>query len=96
MYETAAPGQEFTGMLPGLPHESIDECLRIAKKSIDNALKQSDGATGANDHGRVLRGGSWDFHPGYCRSAYRDLPQPGDVLSNVGLRVVCLPQGCSS
>jgi formylglycine-generating enzyme required for sulfatase activity len=92
MYETAAPGQEFTGMLPGLPHESIDECLRIAKKSIDNALKQSDGATGASDHGRVLRGGSWIIIPGYCRSAYRGSNHPDGQHSDVGFRVCCLPQ----
>jgi formylglycine-generating enzyme required for sulfatase activity len=45
---------------------------------------------------QLLRGGSWNNHPGNCRSAYRNHPQPGIVLSNVGLRVVCLPQGCSS
>lgn len=38
MYETAGPGQEFSGIMPGLPHESIDECLRAAKASIDTAL----------------------------------------------------------
>ena len=92
IYETAAPGQEFTGMLPGLPQESIDECLRIAKKSIDNALKQSDGATGANDHRRVLRGGSWFSNPGYCRSAYRFNSHPVNQHNIVGFRVCCLPQ----
>jgi formylglycine-generating enzyme required for sulfatase activity len=45
---------------------------------------------------RLLRGGSWSYFPGGCRSAYRDLHRPGFVGSNVGLRVVCLPQGCSS
>jgi formylglycine-generating enzyme required for sulfatase activity len=49
-----------------------------------------------DDHPRLLRGGSWIFHPGYCRSAFRDHNQPGTVLNYVGLRVVCLPQGCSS
>ena len=45
---------------------------------------------------RLLRGGSWDFRPGNCRSACRGHPQPGLVNDSVGLRVVCLPQGCSS
>ena len=45
---------------------------------------------------RLLRGGSWDARPGDCRSAYRDHLRPGNVYNDVGLRVVCLPQGCSS
>jgi formylglycine-generating enzyme required for sulfatase activity len=49
-----------------------------------------------NDYKRLLRGGSWNDLPGSCRSAYRGLPLPGYVSGLVGLRVVCLPQGCSS
>jgi formylglycine-generating enzyme required for sulfatase activity len=46
---------------------------------------------------RLLRGGSWDNHPGDCRSAFRSHYKPGNVLiDSGGLRVVCLPQGCSS
>ena len=89
MYETAAPGQEFTGILPGLPHESIDECLRIAKRSIDTALGQGGGAVVADE--RVLRGGSWLYGPRYCRSASRDFDRPDDTDFSVGFRVVCLP-----
>jgi formylglycine-generating enzyme required for sulfatase activity len=48
------------------------------------------------DHPRLLRGGSWSDPPRDCRSASRFHPQPGGVGSLVGLRVVCLPQGCSS
>jgi formylglycine-generating enzyme required for sulfatase activity len=48
------------------------------------------------DNDRLLRGGSWGFFPGNCRSAYRNHLRPGSVGSDVGLRVVCLPQGCSS
>jgi formylglycine-generating enzyme required for sulfatase activity len=44
---------------------------------------------------RLLRGGSWDYDPGYCRSAYRNLYQAGDAFGIVGFRVVCLPQGPS-
>jgi formylglycine-generating enzyme required for sulfatase activity len=49
-----------------------------------------------NDKQRLLRGGSWAFHPGHCRSAYRNHHRPDGVSYCVGLRVVCLPQGCSS
>jgi formylglycine-generating enzyme required for sulfatase activity len=45
---------------------------------------------------KLLRGGSWSLHPGLCRSAYRNHPLPVYVNFSVGLRVVCLPQGCSS
>jgi formylglycine-generating enzyme required for sulfatase activity len=49
-----------------------------------------------DDHPRLLRGGSWGSRPGSCRSAFRSHLQPGYVDNGVGLRVVCLPQGCSS
>jgi formylglycine-generating enzyme required for sulfatase activity len=93
MYETAAPGQEFTGILPGLPHESVGECLRIAKRSIDTALEQSGGAVVV--HERVLRGGSWSHDPGICRSACRTHDNPVYANFVIGFRVVCLPQGPS-
>ena len=41
---------------------------------------------------RLLRGGSWIFYPRYCRSACRNLSQPGAAFDSVGFRVVCLPQ----
>jgi formylglycine-generating enzyme required for sulfatase activity len=44
---------------------------------------------------RLLRGGSWDFDPWYCRSAFRYHARPDHALSFVGFRVVCLPQGPS-
>ena len=39
------------------------------------------------DH--VIRGGSWDYDPRYCRSAYRDLYDIPDGY--FGFRVVCVP-----
>jgi formylglycine-generating enzyme required for sulfatase activity len=41
---------------------------------------------------RLLRGGSWNFFPGFCRSAYRALSHPDFQRFNVGFRVCCLPQ----
>jgi formylglycine-generating enzyme required for sulfatase activity len=49
----------------------------------------------ADDELRLLRGGSWDYYPWDCRSAFRDLDRPGHSLDIVGFRVVCLPQGPS-
>jgi formylglycine-generating enzyme required for sulfatase activity len=41
---------------------------------------------------RLLRGGSWDFDPGNCRSAYRVSGRPDGRHNSVGFRVCCLPQ----
>jgi formylglycine-generating enzyme required for sulfatase activity len=41
---------------------------------------------------RLLRGGSWDCFPRFCRSACRDHGLPGIAFLDVGFRVVCLPQ----
>ncbi|NEQ48498.1 MAG: formylglycine-generating enzyme family protein [Leptolyngbya sp. SIOISBB] len=38
---------------------------------------------------RVIRGGSWDDSPRYCRSAYRNFSIPGDRSNLIGFRVVC-------
>ena len=58
------------------------------------------------DHSRLLRGGSWNFSPRFCRSAsrftprrddrYPDYRHPVNQLNDLGFRVCCLPQGCSS
>jgi formylglycine-generating enzyme required for sulfatase activity len=41
----------------------------------------------------VLRGGSWILKPSGCRSAYRGIEEAGLIfLSDVGFRVVCVPQ----
>ena len=40
---------------------------------------------------RMLRGGSWDLNPGFCRSACRNHHLPDFFYNRVGLRVVCLP-----
>lgn len=49
----------------------------------------------SNREPRLLRGGSWFYFPGDCRSAYRNHSQPDLAYDDVGFRVVCLPQGLS-
>jgi formylglycine-generating enzyme required for sulfatase activity len=49
-----------------------------------------------NEERRLLRGGSWNYGPGYCRSAYRNRNVPGFTYSSVGFRVCCLPPGFPS
>ena len=41
---------------------------------------------------RLLRGGSWDFIPRSCRSAYRYFNPPDGRNFTIGFRVCCLPQ----
>ena len=41
---------------------------------------------------KLLRGGSWDNHPAFCRSARRYSDYPGYRIPYVGFRVCCLPQ----
>jgi len=38
---------------------------------------------------RVLRGGSWNFNPGVCRSAIRSRLAPDNRIDDFGFRVVC-------
>jgi len=45
--------------------------------------------TGRNKSRRVLRGGSWLYEPGSCRSANRDKDYPDNTHSNYGFRVAC-------
>ncbi len=37
---------------------------------------------------RVLRGGSWSYYAGYCRSAYRNYYTPGSRYSHIGFRLL--------
>jgi hypothetical protein len=45
--------------------------------------------TEGNSKLAMLRGGSWNSNPGYCRSAFRRGTVPAAQLSNIGFRVVC-------
>ncbi|MFM6477413.1 MAG: formylglycine-generating enzyme family protein, partial [Dolichospermum sp.] len=38
---------------------------------------------------KLLRGGSWSYNPGYCRSAYRNYYGAGFGNRSYGFRVVC-------
>ncbi|MEW5722770.1 MAG: SUMF1/EgtB/PvdO family nonheme iron enzyme [Thermodesulfobacteriota bacterium] len=40
---------------------------------------------------RVFKGGAWNRNPFACRSSYRDRMLPGELVSNLGLRVVLVP-----
>ena len=42
---------------------------------------------------RIVRGGSWNYVPRYCRSAYRDHDTPGFRNDDIGFRVVVAPRG---
>jgi len=41
------------------------------------------------DASRVRRGGSWDFSPVFCRSAYRNYRYPRGIYIYIGFRIVC-------
>jgi formylglycine-generating enzyme required for sulfatase activity len=46
----------------------------------------------SKDKSRLLRGGSWNDLPRFCRSACRFRFHPGDRFNDWGFRVCCLPQ----
>jgi formylglycine-generating enzyme required for sulfatase activity len=54
---------------------------------------KEEGKSTENEKSRLLRGGSWDYHPGNCRSAYRCSLHPDARYDFIGFRVCCLPQG---
>jgi formylglycine-generating enzyme required for sulfatase activity len=77
-------------------HPSYEGAPLDGSAWVDADANQANIKKDEESNDRLLRGGSWFDHPGDCRSAYRSHRRPGEVISDVGLRVVCLPQGCSS
>jgi formylglycine-generating enzyme required for sulfatase activity len=73
-------------------HESYDNAPFDGRAWIDPAAKDS---KAEEEQPRLLRGGSWYDGPRSCRSARRVHVRPGYASSDVGFRVVCLPQGPS-
>jgi formylglycine-generating enzyme required for sulfatase activity len=69
-------------------HDNYEGAPEDGRAWIDAKDKESDDIMKF----RLLRGGSWAFHPGGCRSAYRYYSHPGNRGINIGFRVCCLPQ----
>jgi len=87
------------GMFPANPwglhdmHGNVWEwCLDHWHDSYEGA--PTDGSAWESGFGlrRLLRGGSWNDRPRYCRSAYRSYILLDGRGSGIGFRVVCLPQ----
>jgi formylglycine-generating enzyme required for sulfatase activity len=85
-------------------HGNVDEwCLDDWHESYEGAPSDGsawvDGAEGKSskrgEESKLLRGGSWDGYPWSCRSARRAHARPDIAGYDIGLRVVCLPQGPS-
>jgi formylglycine-generating enzyme required for sulfatase activity len=60
-----------------------DGCAWIGVEAIDKKIDMKS---------RMLRGGSWRYNPGFCRSAYRYGHPPLARADDFGFRVCCLPQ----
>ena len=92
-FETTNPVDQFDianafGLcdMHGNVYEWCEDCYENYNKTpIDGSAWLTD----EKEANRILRGGSWDADPWYCRSAYRDNLAP--VLRNnvVGFRVSC-------
>ena len=61
-------------------------CQDDYKNDYINAPTDGSALTSPSRSAKRLRGGSWVFNPGICRSAYRHY---GNLLNNIGFRVVC-------
>ena len=70
-------------------HGNVDEwCQDAWHSNYDEA--PTDGSPWVGDSSsHVLRGGSWGFNPGYCRSAYRNYYDADNRGYNIGFRVCC-------
>ncbi len=57
--------------------------------SYENAPRDDSAWLRNNNNYHIVRGGSWDFNPYYCRSASRIRFSPGFDFNYLGFRVVC-------
>jgi formylglycine-generating enzyme required for sulfatase activity len=67
-------------------HGNVWEWCRDAKRTY-TAADQTDPHGQSNSDTFVMRGGSWRYSPGYCRSAYRSKNVPAYRGCNCGFRV---------
>jgi formylglycine-generating enzyme required for sulfatase activity len=68
-------------------HDSYTGAPEDGRARIDE-----DASANQDRKSRLLRGGSWNFFPRYCRSAFRNRNHPDYRNYDVGFRVCCLPQ----
>jgi formylglycine-generating enzyme required for sulfatase activity len=93
--EATTPVASFPANAWGLHdmHGNVLEwCLDTWHSSYEGAPTDGSPWLTGTDSGKLLRGGSWDDLPRYCRSACRSRSQPDGADGLVGFRVVCLPQ----
>lgn len=64
-------------------------CQDAWHDSVDAAPRDGSAWEGERGVLRVLRGGSWEFSPWYCRAAYRDSFDEMNCYSGVGFRLCC-------
>jgi formylglycine-generating enzyme required for sulfatase activity len=72
------------------------DAIRQGRKESRSERRESPREGKETEDSKLLRGGSGNVHPGFCRSAYRLRNAPVNAVGDVvGFRVVCLPQGPS-
>ena len=64
-------------------HDDYDGAPTDGSAWIDSDMEE--------DKNKLLRGGSWDYFPRYCRSAYRYYSSREFRYDNFGFRVCCVP-----
>jgi formylglycine-generating enzyme required for sulfatase activity len=72
-------------------HNNYEEAPKDGRAWIDEEVNKNYDIMNYRNY-RLLRGGSWPYRPGHCRSAYRFNNHLGNRIGNVGFRVCCLPQ----
>ncbi|MDB9307345.1 SUMF1/EgtB/PvdO family nonheme iron enzyme [Aphanizomenon sp. CS-733/32] len=84
------------GIFPANPFGLYDMCGNVWEWCEDdwqenyiNAPKDGSAWTSLSVNEKLLRGGSWDYYPEYCRSAFRLFNDAGFDYFLYGFRVVC-------